>query len=56
MIILMVYYQTHKYTIIEEKSENGETSQSVLTLVNTDNPDESYLYNINWLSSGKLWL
>lgn len=51
-----ILLDTYTYTIIDEKSENGEIKGSVLTLVNTENPDESYMYNINKLNSGKLWL
>ena len=36
--------------------EDGKTSESTLKLVNTNNPDETYLYNINKLNSGKLYL
>ena len=51
-----ILLDTYTYTITEEKSENGKTSESTLTLVNTNNPDETYMYNINKLNSGKLWL
>jgi hypothetical protein len=51
-----ILLDTYTYSIVEEKSENGKTSESTLTLVNTNNPDESYIYNINKLNSGKLWL
>ena len=51
-----ILLDTYTYSIIEEKSENGETTQSVLKLVNTSNPNESYTYNIDKLNSGKLWL
>ena len=51
-----ILLDTYSYTITEEKSENGKTSKSTLTLVNTNNPDETYMYNINKLNSGKLWL
>jgi hypothetical protein len=51
-----ILLDTYSYTITDEKSENGKTSESILTLVNTNNPDETYIYNINKLNSGKLWL
>jgi len=51
-----ILLDTYTYSIVDEKSENGKTSESTLTLVNTNNPDESYIYNINKLNSGKLWL
>ena len=51
-----ILLDTYTYSIVEEKSEKGETIQSVLKLVNTSNPEESYTYNIDKLNSGKLWL
>ena len=51
-----ILLDTYTYTIVEEKSENGKTSESILTLVNANNPDETYIYNINKLNSGKLLL
>ena len=51
-----ILLDTYSYTIVEEKSDNGKTSESILKLVNTSNPDETYTYNINKLNSGKLWL
>jgi hypothetical protein len=51
-----ILLDTYTYSIIEEKSENGKTTQSVLKLINTSNPQESYTYNIDKLNSGKLWL
>ena len=51
-----ILLDTYTYTIIEEKLENGKTGESVLTLVNTNNPDETYLYTIDKLNTGKLWL
>lgn len=51
-----ILLDTYTYTIIEDKSENGEITQSVLKLINTNNPDETYVYNIDKLNSGKLWL
>ena len=51
-----ILLDTYSYTITEEISENGKTSESTLTLVNTNNPDETYIYNINKLNSGKLFL
>ena len=51
-----ILLDTYTYSIVEEKAENGETIQSVLKLVNTSNPEESYTYNIDKLNSGKLWL
>jgi len=51
-----ILLDTYTYTIVEDKSENGEITQSVLKLINTNNPDETYVYNIDKLNSGKLWL
>ena len=51
-----ILLDTYTYSIIEEKSKNGETKQCILTLVNAENPDETYMYNIDKLNSGKLWL
>ena len=51
-----ILLDTYTYSIIEEKLENGKTGESVLTLVNTNNPDETYLYTIDKLNTGKLWL
>jgi len=51
-----ILLDTYTYSIVEEKSENGETTQSVLKLVNMNNPDETYVYNIDKLNTGKLWL
>lgn len=51
-----ILLDTYSYKIVEEKSENGEVKERILTLVNTENPDESYMYNINKLNTGKLWL
>lgn len=51
-----ILLDTYTYTIVEDKSENGEITQSVLKLINTSNPDETYVYNIDKLNTGKLWL
>jgi len=51
-----ILLDTYTYTIVEEKLEDGKIGDSTLTLVNTDNPDETYIYNINKLNSGKLYL
>ena len=51
-----ILLDTYTYSIVEEKLENGKTGESVLTLVNTNNPDETYLYTIDKLNTGKLWL
>jgi len=51
-----ILLDTYTYTIVEEKLEDGKIGDSTLTLVNTDNPDETYIYNINKLNTGKLYL
>lgn len=51
-----ILLDTYTYSIVEEKSDDGKIKQRILTLVNTENPDESYMYNINKLNTGKLWL
>lgn len=51
-----ILLDTYTYTIVEEKLANGKTGESVLSLVNTNNPDETYLYTIDKLNGGKLWL
>ena len=51
-----ILLDTYTYSIVEEKLENGKTGESVLALVNTNNPDETYLYTIDKLNTGKLWL
>ena len=51
-----ILLDTYTYSIVEDNSENGKIKQSVLKLVNSNNPDETYVYNIDKLNSGKLWL
>ena len=50
-----ILIDTYAYTIIEEKSKNGKM-QSILKLVNTINPEDNYVYSIDKLNSGKLYL
>ena len=51
-----ILIDTYTYTIIEEKSQDGKKIQTTLKLVNTINPEDNYVYSIDKLDSGELFL